>query len=185
MLKAEVWIGLGFALEDLGYLVRPKEEWPDHLKTMATQHWIAPNLVKGKTQNGSHVRFMDHRTGELVSVRRYLYSLLVREIPVDRTLRVMCEEKNCVNPFHALLGGIISPRSVKSIGKRGVSISDDDLDLAKYILDDVWPKTALKTYRQLASTATMMSGLPTSAEEIERIIKTVLPSLLPQIVKEQ
>lgn len=184
MLSLTMWETIGFKKEELCYLLLPKGEWPEHLILRCNDHWIVPR-VTGERRSTKIVQVKDFRTNEMVVARRYLFELLVRPIPLDRGMKCQCGLRECINPFHYSLGGMLSPRASKRVRAHGVQVDEDTMDLAKYILDDVWPKTSIKTYRQLASTATMMSGVPTTPEEIENVIKKIMPSLLPQIIEEE
>lgn len=67
-------------------------------------HWIIRNPVKSNEVMWLRPRDLDMRRGKQVQVRRVLYYIEYKGLPL-KEITVMCGEKNCVNPAHMRVRG--------------------------------------------------------------------------------
>lgn len=76
----------------------------------ATGCW---DWARARSSNGYGAAW-DHRTQKQIGAHRYIYELLVGEIPTDMTLDHLCGNRGCVRPAH------LEPVSLGENVRRGV-----------------------------------------------------------------
>lgn len=170
MLTSSTWKALlpNGDLALLPCLLLPKEEWPPALITYF--NGCLPSLP---------TTVFDCKTGQRIATYKYLYALLIGPIPISRVIKRKCRTKSCMNPYHYELGrfraGSINARTVHY--HTGAKPSADQLDLAEFIMSDVWEATPLKTSATLSATLARMTGEMVSASTIRETIRICLPEM--------
>ena len=67
-------------------------------------HWLLREPVKVNEQMWLRAKDVDKRRGERVQVRRVLYSLTYKSLPLKR-ITMVCGDDRCINPAHMRIRG--------------------------------------------------------------------------------